>query len=202
MFDFRCVFSEHRASNPEHRTTNIKNMTTYTLSIFTMNTIGLLNRITIIFTRRRLNIESLTVCETERKGVSRFTIVIRHEDRDTVEKLVRQIRKVVDVLAVFGYLDHEIVFNEIALFKIATPLGGTPLDIKEINLDWNAKVVHWGLDYVVVEKNGTEVEIAEFYQYIKNWDILEYLKSGRVAVGKTEMGLVEYLPEAADWETV
>jgi acetolactate synthase I/III small subunit len=202
MFDFRCVFPEHRASNPEHRTTNIKNMTTYTLSIFTMNTIGLLNRITIIFTRRRLNIESLTVCETERKGVSRFTIVIRHEDRDTVEKLVRQIRKVVDVLAVFGYLDHEIVFNEIALFKIATPLGGTPLDIKEINLDWNAKVVHWGLDYVVVEKNGTEVEIAEFYQYIKNWDILEYLKSGRVAVGKTEMGLVEYLPEAADWETV
>jgi acetolactate synthase I/III small subunit len=177
-------------------------MTTYTLSIFTMNTIGLLNRITIIFTRRRLNIESLTVCETERKGVSRFTIVIRHEDRDVVEKLVRQIRKVVDVLAVFGYLDHEIVFNEIALFKIATPLGGTPLDIKEINLDWNAKVVHWGLDYVVVEKNGTEVEIAEFYQYIKNWDILEYLKSGRVAVGKTERGLVEYLPEAADWETV
>jgi acetolactate synthase small subunit len=121
-------------------------MTTYTLSIFTTNTIGLLNRITIIFTRRRLNIESLTVCETERKGVSRFTIVMRHESRDAVEKLVRQIRKVVDVLAVFGYLDHEIVFNEIALFKLATPLGGTPLNIKEINLDWNAKVVHWGLD--------------------------------------------------------
>jgi acetolactate synthase-1/3 small subunit len=176
-------------------------MTTYTLSIFTTNTIGLLNRITIIFTRRRLNIESLTVCETERKNVSRFTIVMRHESRDAVEKLVRQIRKVVDVLAVFGYLDHEIVFNEIALFKLATPLGGTPLNIKEINLDWNAKVVHWGLDYVVIEKNGTEVEIAEFYQYMKNWEILEYLKSGRVAVGKTEKGLVEYLPEA-DWETV
>ena len=93
-------------------------MTTYTLSIFTTNTIGLLNRITIIFTRRRLNIESLTVCETERKNVSRFTIVMRHESRDAVEKLVRQIRKVVDVLAVFGYLDHEIVFNEIALFKL------------------------------------------------------------------------------------
>jgi acetolactate synthase-1/3 small subunit len=162
-------------------------MTTYTLSIFTTNTIGLLNRITIIFTRRRLNIESLTVCETERKGVSRFTIVIRHENRDAVEKLVRQIRKVVDVLAVFGYLDHEIVFNEIALFKLATPLGGIALNIKEINLDWNAKVVHWGLDYVVIEKNGTEAEIAEFYQYMKNWEILEYLKSGRVAVGKTEI---------------
>ncbi len=176
-------------------------MTTYTLSIFTTNTIGLLNRITIIFVRRRLNIESLTVCETERKGVSRFTIVLKHESREVVEKLVKQIRKVIDVLAVFGYLDDEIVYNEIALFKIATPIGGKSLDIKEINLDWNSKVVHWGLDYVVIEKNGNENEIAEFYQYMKNWEILEYLKSGRVAVGKTEKGLTEYLPTGI-WESV
>ncbi|RXK49943.1 acetolactate synthase small subunit [Aquirufa rosea] len=176
-------------------------MTTYTISVFTTNTIGLLNRITIIFTRRRLNIECLTVSETERKGVSRFTIVIRNDNRESVEKLVRQIRKITDVLAVFGYLDDEIVFNEIALFKIATPLGAEPLDVKTINLDWNAKVVHWGLDYVVVEKNGSEEEINEFYAYLKQWDILEYIKSGRVAVGKTEKGLVEYLPEG-NWEIV
>ena len=113
-------------------------LTNYTISIFTTNTVGLLNRITIIFTRRRVNIESLTVSETERRGVSRFTIVIKHENREFVEKLVRQIRKVTDVLAVFGYLDDEIVFNEIALFKIATPLGGVPVDVKTINLDWNA----------------------------------------------------------------
>ncbi len=175
--------------------------TTYTISIFTTNTVGLLNRITIVFTRRRLNIESLTVSETERKGVSRFTVVIRNESREFVEKLVRQIRKITDVLAVFGYLDHEIVFNEIALFKIAAPLGGKPIDTKAINLDWNAKVVHFGMDYVVVEKNGTEEEIGEFYQYLKQWEILEYIKSGRVAVGKTEKGLVEYLPEG-NWEIV
>lgn len=176
-------------------------LTNYTISIFTTNTVGLLNRITIIFTRRRLNIECLTVSETERKGVSRFTVVIKNENREFVEKLVRQIRKITDVLAVFGYLDDEIVFNEIALFKISTPLGGSPLDVKTINLDWNAKIVHWGLDYVVLEKNGTEAEISEFYQYLKKWDILEYIKSGRVAVGKTEKGLVEYLPEG-NWEIV
>jgi acetolactate synthase I/III small subunit len=175
-------------------------MTTYTLSIFTNNTIGVLNRITIIFTRRRLNIESLTVCETERDGVSRFTIVIKHENRDFVEKLVRQIRKVVDVLAVYGYLDEDIVFNEVALFKIATPFGGPVLDIKSINLDWNAKVVFWGLDYVVIEKNGTEAEIADFYSYLSPFTILEYLKSGRVAVGKTEKGLVEFLPDEIEFQ--
>jgi acetolactate synthase-1/3 small subunit len=176
-------------------------LTNYTISIFTTNTVGLLNRITIIFTRRRINIECLTVSETERKGVSRFTVVIKNDNREFVEKLVRQIRKITDVLAVFGYLDDEIVFNEIALFKISTPLGGHPLDVKTINLDWNAKIVHWGLDYVVLEKNGTESEISEFYQYLKKWDILEYIKSGRVAVGKTEKGLVEFLPEG-NWEIV
>ncbi|MFN8352915.1 MAG: acetolactate synthase small subunit [Spirosomataceae bacterium] len=176
-------------------------MNTYTISVFTANSIGLLNRITIVFTRRRINIESLTVCETERKGVSRFTIVIRSETRDMVEKLVRQIRKIVDVLAVYGYYDEDIVFNETALYKISTPLGTPPLDIKAINLDHNARVVYWGLDYVVIEKTGAEEEIMEFYHYIKPWGILEFVRSGRISVGKTEKGLVEFLPEA-HWEIV
>lgn len=173
-------------------------MTTYTICIFTENTIGLLNRITIIFTRRRINIESLTVSETERRGVSRFTVVIRHESRETVEKLVRQIRKIVEVLAVFGYLNDEIVYNEIALFKISTPLGSKPLDIETINNKHKAWIVYWGLDYVVIEKTGTEDEIFAFFTYIKPHEILEFVRSGRVAVGKTEQGLVEYLPEA-EW---
>lgn len=75
---------------------------------------------------------------------------------------MRQIRKITDVLAVFGYLDDEIVFNEIALFKISTPLGCEPLDVKTINLDWNAKVVHWGLEYVVVEKMGPKKKSMSF----------------------------------------
>ncbi|OIN56489.1 acetolactate synthase small subunit [Arsenicibacter rosenii] len=174
-------------------------MTTYTLCIFTGNTIGLLNRITIIFTRRRINIESLTVSETERKGVSRFTIVIKHDSREDVEKLVRQIRKIVEVMAVFGYLNDEIVFNEIALFKISTPLDAKTLDIETINKQYKAWVVYWGLDYVVIEKTGTEKEIFDFFEYLRQHEILEFVRSGRVAVGKTEKGLVEYLPEA-EWE--
>ncbi len=175
-------------------------MNNYTISIFTTNTVGLLNRITIVFTRRRLNIESLTVCETERKGVSRFTVVLKSESRESVEKLVRQIRKLVDVLAVYGYLDEDIVFHETGLFKISTPLGGLPLDIERVNKDFNAWVVHWGTDSVVIEKSGTEAEIMEFYHYIKPHGILEFVRSGRISVSKEEKGLVEYLPSEGVWE--
>lgn len=175
-------------------------MTTYTLCVFTENSIGLLNKITIIFTRRRINIESLTVSETERKGISRFTIVIQHEKREEVEKLVRQVRKIVEVLAVFGYLNEDIVYNEIALFKIATPLGSKPLDIDTINRVHKAWVVYWGLDYVAIQKTGTEQEIREFFKYLKPYGIYEFVRSGRVAVAKTPKGLVEFLPDEVEWE--
>ncbi len=175
-------------------------MNTYTICVFTENNIGLLNKITIIFTRRRINIESLTVSETERKGISRFTIVISHEKREEVEKLVRQIRKIVEVLAVFGYLNEDIVFDEIALFKISTPLGARPLDVETINRVYKAWVVYWGLDYVVIQKTGNETEIFDFFKYIKPHGIIEFVRSGRVAVAKTPKGLVEYLPEDMEWE--
>ncbi|MFT5884057.1 MAG: acetolactate synthase-1/3 small subunit [Arcticibacterium sp.] len=175
-------------------------MKAYTICVFTENSIGLLNKITIIFTRRRLNIESLTVSETERKGVSRFTIVIKHEEREAVEKLVRQIRKVVEVLAVFGYLDEDIVFNEIAMYKIPTPLDSNTIDMETINRVHKAYLVYWGLDYMVLQKTGTEEEIFDFFKYIKPFGILEFIRSGRIAVGKTPKGLVEYLPEDTEWE--
>lgn len=175
-------------------------MTTYTICVFSENTFGLLNKITIIFTRRRINIESLTVSETERKGVSRYTITIKHSSRPEVEKLVRQVRKVVEVLAVFGYLNEEIVHNEIALFKIPTPIGAKPIDIEAINRIYKAWVIYWGLDYVVIEKSGNEEEIQDFFKYMKPHGILEFVRSGRVAVGKTPKGLVEFLPEDAEWE--
>lgn len=175
-------------------------MTQYTICVYGENAIGLLNKITILFTRRRINIDSLTVSETVRKGVSRFTIGIKHEKREEVEKLVKQIRKIVEVLAVFGYLNEDIVYNEIALFKIPTPTGSTPLDIDTINRVYKAWVVYWELDYVVIEKTGNEEEIFEFFKYLKPYNITEFVRSGRVAIGKTKQGLIEYLPEEMEWE--
>jgi len=92
---------------------------TFTVSIFTENTIGMLNRITIIFTRRHLNIDSITASETEVKNVHRYTIVLR-TSREQIDKVVGQIDKLIDVLKAFVHEDDEVVHQEIALYKIKT----------------------------------------------------------------------------------
>ena len=92
---------------------------TYTVSVFTENSIGILNRITIIFTRRHLNIDSITASESEVKGVFRYTIVLRTSENQ-VNKVIGQIEKLVDVLKAFVHQEEEIVHQEIALYKIKT----------------------------------------------------------------------------------
>ena len=92
---------------------------TFTVSIFTENTIGMLNRITIMFTRRHLNIDSITASETEIKNVHRYTIVLK-TTQEKMDKVLGQIEKLIDVLYAVVHDDHEVVHQEIALYKIKT----------------------------------------------------------------------------------
>lgn len=170
----------------------------YTVSAFTENSIGLLNKITIIFTRRRLNIESLSVSETERKGISRFTIVLR-SDRETVEKLVKQIRKIIEVLAVFGYEEEDVVVNELAFYKVPADAAGKNGEFKNLVARHEAKLLFDGKSYVIVEKAGTEKEIHDLFRELKPFGIMEFVRSGRISLAKKEKGLSTYLPKT-EWE--
>ncbi len=170
----------------------------YTISAFTENSIGLLGKITIIFTRRRLNIESLSVSETERKGISRFTIVLK-SDRDTVEKLVKQIRKIIEVLAVFGYEEEEVIVNELAFYKIASEELTKSNAFSKLLADHDARSLYQGRQYVVVEKAGTEEEIYALFRELKPYGIMEFVRSGRISLAKTEQGLSNYLP-SMEWQ--
>jgi len=95
------IEEEMTADNPEVRSFN--------LSILTENKSGLLNAVTIIFTRRKINIESINVSETEVEGVSRYTIVIS-ATREQVDKVVKKIRKLIDVFWAFVYENDEIFY--------------------------------------------------------------------------------------------
>ena len=93
----------------------------FTITVYTENQIGLLNRIAIIFSRRKINIDSLNTSPTEVDSVHRFTIVI-NEMEDVVLKLCRQIEKQVEVLKAYYNTDDEIVWQELALYKVVPML--------------------------------------------------------------------------------
>ncbi|HQV36365.1 MAG: acetolactate synthase small subunit [Saprospiraceae bacterium] len=166
---------------------------TFTVSIFTENTIGMLNRITIIFTRRHLNIDSITASETEVKNVHRYTIVLR-TSREQIDKVVGQIDKLIDVLKAFVHEDDEVVHQEIALYKIKT----TELksnNVEHVVRENNAKVLTVDPDFIIIEKTGHKAETQLLFEKLKPFGSVEFARSGRVAVTKPMKELSTYLKE-------
>jgi len=80
----------------------------FTITLYTENSIGLIGRISGIFSRRKINIESLNTSPSEAEGIHRFTIVI-HETEEVVMKICRQLEKQIDVLKAYFNTDDEIV---------------------------------------------------------------------------------------------
>ncbi|ADX66799.1 acetolactate synthase small subunit [Weeksella virosa] len=165
----------------------------FTVSIFTENTIGMLNRITIIFTRRHLNIDSITASETEIKNVHRYTIVLR-TTREQIDKVIGQIEKLVDVLKAFVHEDDEVVHQEIALYKIKTTELKSS-NVEQVVRENSAKILTVDPDFIVIEKTGHKQETQVLFEKLKPFGILEFARSGRVAVTKPMKELSAYLKE-------
>lgn len=163
----------------------------YTIIVFTENNFGLLNRITIIFSRRRINIDSLTVSETERKGISRFTIVIEY-DETKIKKLIQQIRKIIGVLVVFHNEDDEVYFGQIAYFKVETRSFEEREKVMEIAHRHGAKVAYSDDNYLVIEKTGKEDEINTTLHLLEPHNVLEFVKSGRIAIVRDQARFSKY----------
>ncbi len=154
----------------------------YTLSVFTENRVGLLNKISIIFTRRQVNIESFSASETEIKDVYRFTIVV-NTSPELINKLRLQIEKIVDVLKAFVHEDDQVIHQEVALYKISTAkLQG--VNVEELTREYKARVLSLTPDYMVLEKTGHHSETQELLDRLEPFGVMEFARSGRVAIIK------------------
>ena len=138
---------------------------TYTITAFSENHIGLLNRITIIFTRRQVNIESLTVSESSIKGIHKFTIVV-NETREKVEKVVKQIDKLVEVLRAFYHPEEEVIHQEIALYKVPTEALLESNTLEATIRKHNARILEVTPGYTVIEKTGHKEETQELFEQL------------------------------------
>ncbi|MDG4945688.1 acetolactate synthase small subunit [Weeksellaceae bacterium KMM 9713] len=168
---------------------------TYTVSVFTENSIGMMNRVTIVFTRRHLNIDSITASESEVPGVFRYTIVLR-TTRQQVDKVVGQLEKVIDVIKAFVHEENDIVHQEIALYKIRieTLTNG---DVEKVIREHHARVLTVDPKFMVIEKTGHVEETQLLFEKLRPYGVLEFARSGRVAVTKPMKELSTYLEELA-----
>lgn len=166
----------------------------YTITVYTENHIGLLTRISIIFSRRKINIESLNTSPSEIPGIHRFNIVI-HETEEVVKKLVRQIEKQVEVLKAYYNTNDEIIWQEMALYKVPTSEIAAKAKVERLLRQYGARAVVIRNDYTVFETTGHREETDQLIEVLAPFGLIEFVRSARVAIIKASAGFHEKLQE-------
>ena len=164
----------------------------FTVSIYTENNIGLLNRISAIFQRRHINIESLNTSASEIAGVSRFTILVNMTE-ENIKKIIGQIDKQVEVIKAFYHTDEETIYQESCLFKIKSDLLFEEPQIQNIIKLSNARIVTVNKEFFVLEKSGRKSEVELLHRELSAFGIMQFVRSGRIAITKDEMKITEML---------
>src|ERR1700753_1926886 len=166
----------------------------FTITVYTENQVGLLTRISIMFSRRKINVDSLNTSPSEIEGIHRFTIVI-NEFEEVVRKLCRQIEKQVEVLKVYFNTNEEIVWQELALYKVPTDIIAEKVKVERLLREHGARAVVIRKDYTVFEATGQREETDRLVEVLAPLGLIEFVRSARVAIIKDSSGFHEKLKE-------
>jgi acetolactate synthase-1/3 small subunit len=166
----------------------------YTITVYTENQIGLINRIAILFSRRKINIESLNTSPSEVEGIHRFTIVI-NETEEVVRKLCRQLEKQVEILKAYYNTNEEIIWQEMALYKVPTDEIAEKVKVERLLREYGARAVVIRKDYTVFETTGQREETDRLVKALEPFGLIEFVRSARVAIIKDSAGFHEKLKE-------
>jgi len=166
----------------------------FTISVFTEHKVGLLHRITVIFTRRKISIESLNTSESEIRGIFRFTIVITTTE-EMAKIVTKQIEKQIGILKAFYHTEDEIVYQEIALYKVPTAAFAHGDEVESLIRKHNARILTIEPEYIVVEKTGHKEETRQLFRELEPYGILQFARSGRIALTKQIKEITAYLKE-------
>lgn len=166
----------------------------YNLTIYTEHQVGLLNRIAIMFSRRKINIESLNTSPSEVEGIHRFNIVII-ETEEAVRKIIRQIEKQVDVLKAYYNTNDSIIWQELALYKVPTDIITEKVKVERLLRTYGARVVAIRKDFTIFETTGQREETDRLIKVLEPYGLIEFVRSARVAIIKDSRGFHEKLKE-------
>lgn len=157
----------------------------FTVSISTENNIGLLNRVTSIFLKRHINIESLTASESEIKNVHRFTIEVIATEV-AIKKIITQLEKQIEVVRAFYHRSEEIFSKEIAMYKISNN-NLYNSELRNIIKQNHATIIEIEQEFFVVELTGSGEETSKLYEELYPFGLMQFVRSGRIAVTKPKM---------------
>ncbi|MBI98259.1 MAG: acetolactate synthase small subunit [Verrucomicrobiales bacterium] len=152
----------------------------HTISILVENTFGALTRVAGMFSGRGYNIDSLNVAPTHNPEVSRMTIVTRGDD-DTLEQVVRQLEKLVNVIEITDFREHEYIDRELVLVKVKVD-GKTRAEVMQITDIFRAKIVDVQAKSMTIEVTGNENKVEKFIHLMGNFGILTLTRTGKVAL--------------------
>jgi acetolactate synthase-1/3 small subunit len=166
----------------------------YTLSIYTENQVGLINKIAIMFSRRKISLESFNSSPSEIENIYRFTLVV-NESEDVVKNLVKQIEKLVDVFKVFYNTNDEIIWQQMAMYKVPTQIIMKDVQVERLLREYGATAVVIREDYTVFQVTGKDEEVDRLLSFLENYGLKEFVKTGRIAIIKANEGVHKKIME-------
>ena len=154
----------------------------HTISLFVHNRPGVLVRVALVFSRRGYNIESLVVSPAARGGFSRMTITCSG-DPATLEQIIKQLAKLVDVVHAIDHTRDEAYETEIALIKIACG-NQERTEILQIAEHFKAKVVDYGTESLIFQVFGSSDKLDSMIGLLDPFDVVELVRSGKVLMAR------------------
>lgn len=146
---------------------------------------GVLVRIAGLFARRGFNIESLSVAQSEEPGISRTTFVVAGEG-STIEQVQKQLQKLIDVIKVIDHSESKFIDRELMLIKVAVRSPEDRVEVRQIAQDFRARIVDVARHALVFEVTGDEGKMNAFIAQMRDFGIVELIRSGRIALPRSE----------------
>ena len=152
----------------------------HTISVLVENKFGVLTRVAGLFSGRGYNIDTLNVGPTQNPKVSRMTIVTRG-DNSTIEQIVKQLKKLVNVLEVLDFRDTEYVDRELVLVKVGVD-STTRAEVMQITDIFRAKIVDVQPKSLTIEISGNESKVEKFLSLMGTFGVKGLTRTGKVAL--------------------
>lgn len=153
----------------------------YTLTAYTEDQMGLLNKITVILSRRKINLESLNISTCEIDKMYRCTLVI-NDTFEVVRNIALQIEKIIEVFKCYYSTNDEIVWKQMGLFKVRTSSFINDENMNHLFKKYNTRFITIEKEFTVFEATGQEEELNNLALELKEFELIEFIKSARIAV--------------------